>query len=200
MTRKGISLPKLVAGEPQTEDVTEFLLKLWKTNRKSFRIKTKKESPQEINRRMRMKFLPKIVEMTPYETIGLNKFHIDFDPVKLKPRRRKAYEFKPLPSVEGGWAAGWRLGVSVSSLLIMNVSNVNSCKQLAEQEAEMARAQRIVDKMLRPHIEQYERQQEELERNHHKYYTTLSEIMVSGWPRWAASLLLLAAEFVCQSL
>lgn len=42
----------------------------------------------------------------------------------------------------------------------------------------MARAQKVVDKMLRPHIERYERQQEELQRNHHKYYTTLPEIMV----------------------
>lgn len=44
----------------------------------------------------------------------------------------------------------------------------------------MARAQKIVDRMLRPYIEQYERQQEEMERNHHKYYTTLPEIMVSS--------------------
>lgn len=44
----------------------------------------------------------------------------------------------------------------------------------------MARAQKIVDRMLRPYIEQYERQHEEMERNHHKYYTTLPEIMVSS--------------------
>lgn len=50
---------------------------------------------------MRMKFLPKIEAMTPYETIGIHNFHVDFDTAKLKPRRRKKYEFKPLPSVEG---------------------------------------------------------------------------------------------------
>lgn len=44
----------------------------------------------------------------------------------------------------------------------------------------MQRAQRIVDRMLRPHIDRYERQQEELDANHHKYYTTLPEIMVRG--------------------
>lgn len=43
----------------------------------------------------------------------------------------------------------------------------------------MARTQKIVEKMLRPHIEQYQRQQEELDKNDHKYYTTLPEIMVS---------------------
>lgn len=49
---------------------------------------------------------------------------------------------------------------------------------ITEQEAEMEWAQKVVDKMLRPHIEKYERQQEELEKNHSKYYTTLPEIMV----------------------
>lgn len=97
MTRKGSYLPQLV----ERESVTESLLKMWKANKKSFRIKTKKETPAQINRRMRMKFLPKIEAMTPYETIGLDKFHMDFDSVKLKPRRRKKYEYKPLPSVEG---------------------------------------------------------------------------------------------------
>lgn len=39
--------------------------------------------------------------MTPWETIGIHNFHVDFDPAKLKPRRRKRYEFKLLPSVAG---------------------------------------------------------------------------------------------------
>lgn len=55
---------------------------------------------------------------------------------------------------------------------------ISNCPTPTEQQAEMARAQVIVEKMLRPHIERYERQQEELQQNHHKYYTTLPELMV----------------------
>lgn len=137
------SLPQI----KEEENVTQKLLKIWKSNRKQFRIKTVKETPAEINRRMRMKFLPKIDAVTPYETIGLEKFHMDFERIKLGPRRRKKYEFKPLPS-------------------------------LAEIEAERIRTDKIIENMLRPHIEKYERQQEEMQKNHHKYYTTLQEIMV----------------------
>lgn len=94
---KGSFLPSLV----EQENKTKSLLKMWKENKRDFRIKTKRETPEQINRRMRMKFLPKIEAMTPYETIGIHNFHVDFDTAKLKPRRRKKYEFKPLPSVEG---------------------------------------------------------------------------------------------------
>lgn len=43
----------------------------------------------------------------------------------------------------------------------------------------MERAQKIVDKMLQPHLERYARQKEELDQDRHKYYTTLPEIMVN---------------------
>lgn len=48
-----------------------------------------------------MKFLPKIEAMTPYETIGIHKFHIEYDLARLKPRKRKSFEYKPLPSLAG---------------------------------------------------------------------------------------------------
>lgn len=73
---------------------------MWKANRKQYRIKTTKETPAEINRRMRMKFLPKITAITPYETVGLKKFHLDFDKTCLT-RRRKKCEFNLLPSLAG---------------------------------------------------------------------------------------------------
>lgn len=97
--KKGCSLPQI--GASPGENVTQTLIKMWKMNRKNYRIKTKRETPAQINRRMRMKFLPKIEAMTPYETVGIHKFHVDFDPIKVKARRRKKHEFKPLPSVEG---------------------------------------------------------------------------------------------------
>lgn len=93
----GCTFPRISEKESETQRV----LKIWRANRKQYRIKTTRETPAQINRRMRMKFLPKIEAMTPYETIGLDKFHIDFDKAKLKPKRRKSYEFKPLPSVAG---------------------------------------------------------------------------------------------------
>lgn len=101
MTAKSSSLPALV--EQEEENVTQRVLKLWQANKKQYRIRAKKETPEQINRRMRMKFLPKIEAMTPYETIGIHKFHVDFDSAKMKPRRRKKYEYQPLPSVAGGW-------------------------------------------------------------------------------------------------
>lgn len=97
--KKGELLPQIVA--PLRDNVTQTLLKMWKMNRKNYRIKTKRETPAQINRRMRMKFLPKIEAMTPYETVEIHKFHVDFDAIKVKARRRKKYEFKPLPSPEG---------------------------------------------------------------------------------------------------
>lgn len=93
----GCTLP----GISERESETQRVLRIWRASKRQHRIKTTRETPAEINRRMRMKFLPKIEAMTPYETIDLDKFHIDFDKAKLKPKRRKSYEFKPLPSVAG---------------------------------------------------------------------------------------------------
>lgn len=92
---------QLLVEPKQTASITETLLKLWKANRRTNRIKTRRETAEQINRRMRMKFLPRVEAMTPWETIGIHNFHVDFDPAKLKPRRRKRYEFKLLPSVAG---------------------------------------------------------------------------------------------------
>lgn len=104
VTQKRASLPQVdtnVVGDYK-ENVTKSLLNMWKVHKKHYRIKTKKETAEQINRRMRMRFLPKIQEaMTPYETIGIHKFHIDFDRTKLKPKRRKKHEYTPLPSVAG---------------------------------------------------------------------------------------------------
>lgn len=48
-----------------------------------------------------MKFRPKHDAITPYETLAFNKFRLDFDSLKLKPRKRKKFEFTPLPTLEG---------------------------------------------------------------------------------------------------
>lgn len=43
----------------------------------------------------------------------------------------------------------------------------------------MKRTDKIIEKILRPEMERYKNQEEEFKKNHHKYYTTLEEIMVS---------------------